>query len=250
MQYVFNKFIFFLILISCSFLNSAAQLTFVAEDLPPFHFLDENKKPTGALVEVIEALMAHTKLPYEIKLMPFARSYGLTSTKPNVVTLSLMKSAERQNKFKWIGQSYKSRALLVALSSRTDINIVNLEQAKSFIVGTIRGYYSEKYLKNSGFTTQTNLHLSTNYKHMWNMLFEKRVDFILTNYVAINTELQSIGNSPNEIQPIIEIVDFPGDLFLATGLSTHDETVNTLSNAMVHIKQNGTYSNIINKWGL
>lgn len=239
-----------LVVIGYSSFSFANQLQFVAEDLPPFHYYDESNKPTGALVDVIDALVNQTKLTYNIELMPFARSYDLTIKKQNVVMFSLMKSADRNEKFKWIGQSFKSKAFLVGLNNRSDIHIKKLEEAKSFVVGTIRGYHSAKYLENAGFTTQKNLHLSVNYKHMWNMLFEKRVDFILTNFVAIEREMNSIGHDKSEITPIIELHDFPGDLFLATGMSTSAETVTALSDALIHIKENGTYEKIMAKWGL
>lgn len=139
---------------------------------------------------------------------------------------------------------------MVGLRSRTDINIHNLEDAKSFLVGTIRGYHSEEYLKNAGFTTQKNLHLSVNYKQMWKMLFGQRIDFILTNYVGIDSEMKSIGFNKKDIKTFVELHDFPGGLFIATGLTTSDKTVVILADALQQIKTDGTYKKIIDKWGL
>jgi polar amino acid transport system substrate-binding protein len=250
MQKIFIKISFILILICFPLLSHADQLEFVAEELPPFHFYDADKKPTGALVEVIEALMIRAKLSGIVKLMPFARSYDLTLKKPNTFMFSLMKSAERKDHFQWIGQIYKSTAFLVGLRERSDINISSLEEAKSFVVGTIRGYHSEKYLKKKGFSTQSNLHLSVNYKHMWNMLFGQRIDFILTNFVAIDTEMKSIGLNKKDIRTFVELHDFPGDLFIATGVKSSGKTVATLSLALQQIKADGTYKKIMDKWGL
>ena len=95
--------------------------------------------------------------------MPFARSFDLATKQQNIIMATLMKSPDRKEQFKWIGRSYKSKAFLVGLNDRSDINIESLEQAKSFVVGTIRGYHSAKYLQNAGFTTQHNLHLSVRF---------------------------------------------------------------------------------------
>ncbi|MFT5294772.1 MAG: polar amino acid transport system substrate-binding protein [Colwellia sp.] len=130
---------------------------------------------------------------------------------------------------------------MVGLRDRTDININNVEDAKLFVVGTIRGYHSEKYLRKKGFVTPKNLHLSVNYKHMWNMLFGQRIDFILTNFVAIDTEMKSIGLNKKDIRTFVELHDFPGDLFIATGVNTPDKTVAALSLALQQIKADGTY---------
>jgi len=230
--------------------SNAVQLRFVAEDLPPFHFFDADKKPTGALVEVIEALLNRAKLSGSIELMPFARSYNFTLKNPNTFMFSLMKSVDRNDHFQWVGKVYKSKAFLVGLRSRSDIDIRDLEEAKSFLVGTIRGYHSEEYLKNAGFSTQSNLHLSVNYKQMWGMLFERRIDFILTNFVAIDREMKSIGFNKKDIKTFVELHDFPGDLYIATGLTTSGKTVAILSTALKQIKADGTYKKIMDKWGL
>ena len=248
MQKIFKRIS--VILIFIPLLSYANQLEFVAEELPPFHFYDADKKPTGALVEVIEALRIQTQLSGIVKLMPFARSFDLTSKKKNTFMISLMKSTERKNHFQWLGQIYKSTAFLVGLRNRTDINLSNIEDAKSFVVGTIRGYHSEKYLRKNGFTTPENLHLSVNYKHMWNMLFGQRIDFILTNFVAIDTEMKSIGLKKKDIKTVLALHDFPGDLFIATGVNTSSETVAALSVGLQQIKADGTYRKIMDKWGL
>jgi polar amino acid transport system substrate-binding protein len=82
------------------------------------------------------------------------------------------------------------------------------------------------------------------------MLFEQRIDFILTNFIALDREVKIIGFNKEDIKPFIELHDFPGDLFIATGLKTTDKTVTILSVALQQIKADGTYKNIMDKWGL
>jgi polar amino acid transport system substrate-binding protein len=117
------------------------------------------------------------------------------------------------------------QSFLGGLRSRSDIDISNLEEEKSYIVGTIRGYHSDKYLKQKGFFTLKSLHLSVNYKHMWGMSFGQRIDFILTNFVAIDTEMKSLGLSKKDIKTVVELHDFAGDLHIAKGLKTSSKTV-------------------------
>jgi polar amino acid transport system substrate-binding protein len=76
---------------------------------------------------------------------------------------------------------------------------------------------------------------------MWNMLFGQHIDFILTNFVAIDTEMKSIGLNKKDIRTFVELHDFPGDLFIATGVNTPDKTVAALSLALQQIKADGTY---------
>ena len=247
----FYKYLLIPIFLCFSSINlQAKQVTFVAEDLPPFHYMNDDNQPAGILVDIVKATMEKTDISYQIKLMPFARSFDLTLKKQNIFMFSLMKSEDRVSKFKWLDKIYKSKAFLVGLRNRNDININNLAQAKSYTVGTIRGYYSEKYLRNKGFTDNNNLHLSVNYKHMWHMLFNQRIDFVLTNFIAIDKELASLEFNKSDITPFIELTDFPGDLYIATGLATSDDTVNKLKQSLAQIKANGRYQKIINKWVL
>jgi len=58
MQNMLKQIFVTLILIFSSLASHANQLRFVAEDLPPYHFFDANKKPTGALVDVVKAKLS------------------------------------------------------------------------------------------------------------------------------------------------------------------------------------------------
>lgn len=113
-----------------------------------------DNKPAGALVEVIEALMIKTQFSAQIEFIPFARSYDLALNNKNIFMLSLMKSSDRKDLFQWVGQIFKSKAFLVGLRNRSDTYISNIEEAKSFVVGTIRGYHSQQHLKKAGFLEQ------------------------------------------------------------------------------------------------
>jgi len=239
-----------LLLCCFSALSFAGHLLFVAEELPPFHYLDENKKPTGVLVDIVQAMFEAENIEAHIKLMAFAPGYNLTLKDKNVFMFSLLKTPDRQAKFQWIGQTYNATAFLVGLKDRADIKIANLNDAKKLVVGTIRGYHSERFLKDEGFTLGNNLYLTVRYEQMWGMLFKGRIDLILTNFVALELEMKSIGLNIDDIKPYIELHDFPGELHIATGLATPKATVLKLQKALQIIKTNGTYQKIMSKWNL
>ena len=154
---------------------------------------------------------------------------------------SFLKTPTREAKFKWVGQIYKNKAFLIGLKNRNDIHLQSLEDAKDWVVGTIRGYHSASYLLNSGFSTQNNLYLNVNYNQMWGMLFKKRIDLILTNTIALETELKSIGLDSSLTKQYIELNDFPNELYITSGLNTSDQKIKQLSLALIEIKNNGTY---------
>jgi polar amino acid transport system substrate-binding protein len=230
--------------------SKVGPLRFVAENLPPFHFLGTDNKPTGALVEVVQALTAQTGVAATIELMPFARVYQLTSHQPDVFMFSLLRSPSREKQFVWVGQTYKIEAYLVGLKIRDDLSLNSLDDAKNYVVGTIRGYHSDHFLRDAGFVVDDNLSLSTKYQRMWRMLFKGRIDLVFTNSIAHDRELTSIKLDPKDIKQYLVVSDFPNQLHIATNSATSKQTVKVLQNGLEQLKHTGRYQQIIDKWGL
>ena len=236
-----------LTLVSC--LLKAEQVEFVAEDLPPYHFKDEFGQTKGVLVDIVHAVAKQAKMTYSIELYPFARAFRLLKNKPNVLMFSLLKSPSREEQFIWLGKVLHNSAYLVSLNGN-ELRLANLDQAKQYTVGTIRGYYSEAYLRKAGFEEEENLYLSVKYQNLWQMLFKKRIDFVLTNTFALNNELSKLGFKVADVEHSLELNDFPNELHLVGNSSLSPAVANTLQQALKAIKENGEYQRILNEWGL
>lgn len=236
-----------LVLFSCFI--KAEQLQFIAEDLPPYHYKDYTGQTKGAFVDIIHAIAQQAKIEYRIELYPFARAYKLLQNKPNVLMFSLLKSPGREEQFKWLGEIFYNTAYLVTLKGNKP-KLENLEQAKNYKVGTIRSYYSHLYLKNAGFEEGKNLSLSVKYQHLWQMLFNKRIDYVLTNTLSLNNELTELGFNVEEVERTLELTDFPNQLHLVGNLSLSPSKAQALKQALKTIKANGEYQKILNQWGL
>jgi polar amino acid transport system substrate-binding protein len=254
-MYAFNILIPKLfILLCCLFAQtcSAVQkpLIFTAEELPPYHFINSNGQADGALVEIVQAVLEQAKLPGIIAIQPFARGYAAAKTQQNTFLFSLLKTPSRDKQFKWVGETYRSYAVLLGLKDRNDIKLSSLDDAKPLIVGTIRGYHSAHFLVNNGFHEHENLSLSVTSKHMWAMLFNNRIDLVLTNYMALDRDIKDAGFDEQGVTPYLSIKDFPNELNIATGLSTTDDIVKQLSQALAAIKKSGTYQKILTKYDL
>lgn len=233
---------------SLCFLLKAEPIQFVAEDLPPYHYQDKNGHTKGVLVDVIKAVANKANIAYEVQIYPFARAYKMLKTKPNVVMFSLLKSPNREGHFLWLGNIFHNSAYLVSLNGDNK-RLSHLEQAKGFTVGTIRGYYSETYLRKAGFGEGENLSLSVNYQNLWRMLFKKRIDFVLTNTLSLTSELNKLGYTVKEVTKVIELKDFPNKLHLAANKAFDADTAHKLKVALQAIKDNGEYQKILTRWG-
>ncbi|GAA69874.1 MULTISPECIES: substrate-binding periplasmic protein [Pseudoalteromonas] len=230
-------------------LCNADSVTFIAEDLPPYHFKNQQGEVSGALVDIAKAVVKQTNLTANFEIMPMARVFKEHKTNTNAIMLSLLKTPERINKYTWLGEVYFADAYLISLKSHVD-EVVHLNFAKEYKVATIRGYLSEAYLKQKGFTENNNLILVSYYNQLWQMLYKNRIDFVVTNTLTLNNELKSLGLDPSLITKRIHLSDLPSSLNFAASNQLNPKTAKALSDALSNIKENGEYHAILNKWQL
>lgn len=241
-----------LFLMLCFLINTPTiagqKLLFVAENLPPYHYYDDNRKPIGVLVDIVAALKRETQLDIEIELMPQARANKMTKHKKNVFLFSLLKTPSRQTQFQWIGQVYQIEALLVGLVNKPQLEIKSLEEAKKHVIGTVRGYYAEQFLRQNGFSTKSSLFTAVDYQQLWQLLMRGRIDYVLTNSMTLETELRSINISMDAVHAYQSIDSFPNKLYIATGVKTEKQVVQRLAQGLARLKASGEYGRIIARW--
>jgi polar amino acid transport system substrate-binding protein len=112
--------------------------------------------------EFINKLMLDAGIHYAIEPQPFARALRTLETSPNAVLFPLMRTAERESKFQWIGLMAKRNYHLYRLKSRKDIVIQSLEDAKQYRIGVLRGDVRTDYLRSQGFVLDSAKGLLTN----------------------------------------------------------------------------------------
>jgi polar amino acid transport system substrate-binding protein len=229
--------------------SNAQPLTFVAEDLPPYHYVDKNGNAAGALVDVTKAILHEAQLSGQFEIMPMARAYYKLKNNPTSLMMSLLLTPERKPHFTWLGQLYFTDAYLVSLKNSSH-QINKLADAKKLKVGTIRGYSSARYLQTKGFQEDKNLILVSHYKQLWDLLFKERVDLIMTNTMTLAKELKNSGYSVNQVAKILPIKRFPSQLQLAANQDISKNTCRHLIEALEKIKQSGLYEQILTRWQL
>jgi len=93
------------------------KINVVTENLPPLQMNNAQGFPSGAMVDVVKATLEQANVEGEISIFPWARSYTMALTQPNTLIFSMMKNANRANKFHWIGKIYHGKVYLINLSS-------------------------------------------------------------------------------------------------------------------------------------
>lgn len=239
----------FIVSFSNNVWSSESELRFVAEDLYPLHFIDNEKHPQGFLVDLVEAVLLECQCKGRVEIMPQARAFKELRTDENTLMMSLLKTPKRTSEFEFLGTVFYAHAYLIGLKSKK-FNLTNLKSAQDFRVSTVRGYYSQSFLQQAGFSTDYNLVLAPEPASLLQMLYKNRTDLVLTNTLHLEKELQSIGLDPTQIEKKLKLSDFPNELHFVANHRLHSDLISRLKHALQKVKVSPIYPSLLEKWQL
>lgn len=223
------------------------------EEFPPFQY-SENGKITGASTEIVEAVMSKSKIAYEVKSLPWARSYSLAQETDNALIFSISRRPNREDLFKWIGIIVPSRYSVFKLKERSDINLTSMEDMKKYKIGTTIDDARESYLVGKGFSLDNFDRISGQNPNAQNYqkLKYKRIDlWPMPDAVAFHIA-KSDGDEPNKViergLPLTEISK--GGYYIAASLKTSDEIVTKIKSELDEFIKSDEYNKILKKWGI
>ena len=133
------KFISLLIILSTNLF--ASDYKFYGQEYPPFNYT-ENGKPTGAMVEIIEAVCEVTKDKCNIEIVPLKRAISLLETGEAHGVMALNKIPERD-----VFANFSNNIITSSMSYMTTIDkpsIANVSELKGWTIGAVAGSTSSK----------------------------------------------------------------------------------------------------------
>jgi polar amino acid transport system substrate-binding protein len=231
----------------------AQQLTIYTEEFPPFNFTEKGKI-TGVSAEVVRNVMAATGIQYEMKSLPWAKSYNLAQKERNALIFSISRTSKREPLFKWIGILTPTTYSAMALKSRSDIKITSLFDMKKYKIGTTKDDIVEIWLADKGFAQSELVRTGGDHAALINFkkLLNKSTDVwpnsdALAFYIA-----RKEGHSNPELllQKAFAIEELSGGYYLASGLKTSNAVLSKISDALVQFKQSDDYFKILAHWGV
>ena len=228
---------------------SSVTLRFVAEDLYPLHFIDDNKKPNGFLVELVAKVLSECQCQGRVEIMPQARAVKELKSNENTLMISLLKTPQRSDAFNFLGSVFFADVYLIGLKIRS-FSLFDLKSAHGLRVSTVRGYFSHYYLEKSGFSTEHDLVLAPDNESLLHMLYKGRTDLVLTNTLSLDKELRSIGLDPDQIEEKLSLNDFPNELHFVANKQLDPEVARKLKQGLEKVKLTGEYTTLLNKWQL
>ena len=135
----------------CGF-SETTSLKVVTEFMPPLQQAKSGQVMQGSSADFVYKVIASTKIPFTTDVFPWARSYRVAKSEPNVLIFPLIRTQERENDFHWIGKIWSFSAAIYRNSTRTDINVTSLADAKKYNISVYRNDFFHHYLLKQGFS--------------------------------------------------------------------------------------------------
>jgi polar amino acid transport system substrate-binding protein len=180
-----------------------SELRILTEDYPPLNYL-ENGKLTGASTEILALVYEQLGLPFpEVEVMPWPGAYHLAQTNQPIMLFTMSRTATREDKFQWAGQTHASRTYLVTYEG-SGIDEYDPKTQRDESILAIRSDVTQYVLEELGYPTEK-LDLVDSNEKMIRMFSNQR------------EKLMSIADSPfNTLKKTDEFKDFPFKVLTTT----------------------------------
>jgi polar amino acid transport system substrate-binding protein len=234
----------------CIFVGATAfgqSLQVVTEEYPPYNY-SEDGKVVGFCTDVVKEILKRANVEYSIHSYPWAESYNLAQTQPNVLIYSMGRNVEREPLFKWVDVIARTEVSFYKLKSRADIKIKTFDDIKKYKIGAVQDDFRAQWLMKQGIKDQLTL-VSDDRQNMRN-LFDRKIDiFPIGEFVAYNIAHQE-GRAFNDLEKTMYIKDMSADLYLAFSKQTPDVLVEKCKKVLFEIRKDGTYEKIKSKYSI
>ena len=126
------------------------DLLYMTENYKPYNYV-ENNQLKGISVDLLKLMwkdMGYSE--QKINVFPWSRGYKFLQTKTNSVLFGTARTEERENLFKWVCPITSNKYVLIS-KKESKIKINTLDDARKYIIGSIRDDIAEQFLLNYNF---------------------------------------------------------------------------------------------------
>ena len=222
----------------------AEPLRILSENLPPLNYVRDGEL-VGPSVEMVKEVQRRIGSAEDIQVYPWARAYQIALEEENVVLFGVSHTADRENKFKWVGPLATKRDILVAKKG-SNLVITSLEDAKKVgRIGVLRDDTKAEFLELHGFT---NMEPVSDERKNARKLVMGRIDLWVFKKPGLKTVCDLAGVDYDAVEEVFHLRQTNVDI--AFSLKTPDTVVARWREAFTDMLQDGTVEAIRKKWDL
>jgi polar amino acid transport system substrate-binding protein len=214
----------------------------LTEDYPPITFIKDGKV-TGYATDIVEEIAKRLKIDAKIELMAWGDAYKIATTNPNVILFSTTRTKDRESLFSWVGPIGRYNDILYG-KKNSGIKIKKLGDAKDAgKIGTVRGWFSEQFLKDQGFT---NLESVDNPADNAAKLIKGDIALSAFTDTTAPEIFKKAGLSITDAEKVFTIKSY--DYYIAVSKGTPGSEIKKWQAAFSKMKKDGTLDAIKKKW--
>lgn len=229
---------FWLALLLC---NVAQAITIATEDYPPFNFIDaQSKKVIGISADKVNVMMQRAGIDYTIETYPWTRAYKMAEESPDTCVFSMVRNAEREKLFKWVG-SLGTNAWYIFTRSTSRTEAKSLDDLRPYTIGVYRNSAIGTYLQQLGF----NLDWANYDAENPGKLVYGRFDYWASGELMGQYHIAQSGLR-GQIVPIFKFNT--AEMYLACNLAVPAATINKLNQILKEMDRDGTSATIERKY--
>lgn len=104
-----------------AFAASVDDIRWLAQDYPPYIYIDDNGKNHGPVADFVGELMKKTgssKTQNDIEIRNFTKMFVYSNNDKNTVFFPLARTKDRESHFKWVGPIFINEPVIFAKSAR------------------------------------------------------------------------------------------------------------------------------------
>lgn len=219
---------------------SAEPLVLTTESYPPFSYQESSGTYRGVGIDQVEIIMRDLGTRHTIEIMPWARAIALAETQNGHCVFAAARTAEREERFKWVVPLFVDRSLLVRHTGST-VNATSIEEAKRYTVGTYRADYTEGLLRRAGFPE---IDLSADLDITLRKLLQDRID-LMPMSEGVYQKLKAEGTAIEKIMVFAE-----QQLGIACNRQVPDDLIGKMQTALDTLIKDGVQGTILKRYGI
>lgn len=229
--------------LGCVGLNAYAQpLQLTTEENRPYSYRDAGQL-RGMAVDVVRELARRTGEQIEIDVQPWTRSYQKVRRGESLVLFPVVRTAERERLFHWVGPITASRASVYTRAS-SDLRLHGVADVRSFAaVALPRQWYSYERLRSLGLE---NLYGVNSPQTMMRMFSRGRVEVLISERIGLAALLAEQGMQPSQVRWQFDLM--PSVSYIAFSRAFEPRRVALWQSRLSSMRRDGQLEAINRQW--
>lgn len=218
-----------------------APLKLMVGDMAPYSMAAGTVGP-GSMVEITQALAQRMGMPMEVQFYPWTRALAMVSLAPRTLVLPLTRTAERENKYRWLLKLYRQTFIFVG--QRGNPQLGDPAQLLHARLVVLRGTPHKRLLQDAGYT---DISECATVRECIRMVKKGIADASFGAEDTHRSAASMDGNKAAEFSysPVFR----QDDVWLAGSLDFTEEEARKWRTTMETLRSDGTIARIMHKYG-